>query len=538
MSLKFSMILEAVDKATGPARRVQQSMRGLTSGMRAWGEQVRKVSDSVQSGARSLQFYETRARRLRQLALGRFFQAASMEARRFSESLRSGIRNLNLMERAGKALGGGVRSLGSGALGLAQWGIAGAGAAAGLAVYDLFRTAGQFEQFNIMLEQQSASAAKARESMAWITKFATDTPYELENVTRAFLTIKNAGLDPMKGALRAAGDAAAGSSADIEQAADAIKDAVTGEFERLKELGITTSRSGDQVRLTWMKNEKEFSKTAKATDKLGIAMAVVAAWSDKFGGSTEKQSKSLFGVISNLKDKWSEFLRMVADAGIFNKVKTALVGFLDRLNKMTDNGQLREWAQSISDGMSAAFDWGVKFVQGVDWPAVGRGLATGVQAMLKLVELFGKAVDTYMRFQAYRAARLYETKEGSWFASDKDKASARAARQRIEAQYGPLTTSGENEKAASDKARGEWRGKFWRRSFGGPNIPIGQGFNRLPSGGARPNGAAATRVQVGGTTKVEISLKGGIQGRVIENKSDNRDLLQIVQLGKTMAWPG
>lgn len=524
MSMKFSMVLEAVDRASGPSRRARQSIGGLVSSVKTWGQQVRKVSQDVQSGARSLQFYETRARRLRQVALGSFFRAASMEARRFSESLRSGIRNLNLMERAGKALGGGVSSLGSGALGLAQWGLAGAGAAAGFAVYDLFRTAGQFEQFNIMLEQQSASAAKAREAMGWITKFAADTPYELENVTKAFLTIKSAGLDPMKGALRAAGDAAAGSSADITQAAEAVKDAVTGEFERLKELGITTSRSGDQVRLTWMKNEKEFSKVTSATDKLGIAMAVVAAWTDKFGGSTEKQSKSLFGIVSNLKDKWSEFLRMVADAGIFAKVKNALEGLLGRLNKMTDNGQLREWAQSISDGMSRAFDWGVKFVEGVDWPAVGRGLATGVQAMVKLVELFGQAVSSFERFQAYRAARMYENTEGGWLTSAKDKKAARASRQQIEGVYGPLTESGNREAAAKKAAQDAWRGKYWRRTPGGPDIPIGKG-------------GAPARVQVGGTTKVEISLKGDIRGRVVENKSGNPGIVQLVQLGRSMGGP-
>lgn len=130
---------------------------------------------------------------------------------------------------------------------------------------------------------------------------------------------------------------------------------------------------------------------------------------------------------------------------------------------------------------------------------------------------------------------VYETKEGSWFASDKDKASARAARQRIEAQYGPLTTSGEDEKAASDKARGEWRGKFWRRSFGGPNIPIGQGFNRLPSGGLR--GVKSEPAQVGGKISLEVRQAPGLSVRLTEMKSSNPKVPMLVQLGRSMGGP-
>ena len=85
MALKFSMILEAVDRVTAPARKMRSSVSQLTSGIRRWGQDVRRVSQDIESGSRSLEHYERRARRLRQVAIGSIFRAAGLQARRFQD---------------------------------------------------------------------------------------------------------------------------------------------------------------------------------------------------------------------------------------------------------------------------------------------------------------------------------------------------------------------------------------------------------------------------------------------------------------------
>jgi hypothetical protein len=69
MALKSSMVLQAVDRVTAPARRVRTAVGGMTSGIRQFAQQMRRTSQDVQSGARSLEYYQTRARRMREVAL-------------------------------------------------------------------------------------------------------------------------------------------------------------------------------------------------------------------------------------------------------------------------------------------------------------------------------------------------------------------------------------------------------------------------------------------------------------------------------------
>lgn len=531
MALKFSMMLEAVDRVSAPAKRIKSNFSGLVAGARAWGQQVRKVSRDIDSGARSLEFYQTRARRLRQVALGSFFRAARMQARQFAGSLRSGIRNLHLMERAGRAAKSGLGWLGGKAVGLAKWGLAAGAAAGGFALFDLFRTAGQFEQYQIMLEGVMGSAKKGRQSMAWIKKFAETTPFELDGVTQAFLSIKNAGLDPMNGSLLAAGDAAAGMSEDITRSAEAMAAAINGEFDSLKAFGITARVEGDKVRVAWVKNEKEFSKSVRQTDKMAIAMAVAAAWSDKFAGSSERQSRTLFGIISNIKDLWSKFLNMIADAGVFDTVKRKLDGWREELDRMSKNGAMKDWAEKISKALESAFNWATDLVDKGKWKAFASDLEKIGKAAWTIAKGISDAVSSYQRWQAGRAAKLAENTEQGWFSSKSAKAKARERRQRLEREFGPLTETGEEEAARKERSS-----KFYRITPGGRDIPVGQGFRRLPTAGRKPQ-ASASRLDVGGSTKVEIALKGPLTGRVRSVKANNPSVPLVVNTGRAMGGP-
>ncbi|WP_374410643.1 hypothetical protein [Novosphingobium colocasiae] len=531
MALKFSMILEAIDRASAPARRARASMAGLTSGVRAWGQQVRKVSTDIQSGARSIDFYRVRAERLRRVALGRFFQAAGNDARRFAQNLRAGIRSLDLMGRAGRGAMAGLKSLGSGMVGgianLATWGATAAAAAGTYALFDMFRKAGQFEQYQVQMEINLGSAAKAKEAMRWIQNFAQSTPFELDQVTEAFGVLTNAGLDPVNGLLRATGDAAAGMSSDIVEAAKAVADASNGQFERLIDLGITASTKGDQVSLSWVKNGKQIEKVAQKTDKVALAMAVAAAWSDKFAGSSDRQSKTLFGIISNLKDKWSGFQLMIANAGIFDKVKSKLGGWLDAMGDITKNRAAQEWAKSISDGLGEAFDWATNLVQKVRWRQLAADLGNIANAAWSLAKWTAAAVVAIQRFQANRIAGQNEIIEGGWFTSKEAKNKARKERQKLEAQYGPLTSTGQREADEKAAAQKSWSKKYYRRTLNGPDIPIGKGL-------LGPKVSTAP-TQVGGRLAVDINVRGPGTARVTEIKSANPHVPIRANTGKIMA---
>ena len=62
--------------------------------------------------------------------------------------------------------------------------------------------------------------------------------------------------------MRDLGDASAAMGVPMLQAVEAMKDAVTGENERLKELGIISSKSGDVIEYSYVTLDGQ-SKTVK-----------------------------------------------------------------------------------------------------------------------------------------------------------------------------------------------------------------------------------------------------------------------------------
>jgi len=388
--LKFSMILEAVDRFTGPAKRAQSSSKGLVGTVRRISTEARKMRADVDSGRRSVEWLERTTRRNRKLAIAYAMRGAAMEASKLGRKLDNLVRKLRLTERAGRAAGRGLKWAGGKLLGAAKWGLAAGVAAGGFALFNLFGTAGKFEQYKVQLEGIEGSAAKAKKAMNWVQDFAEKTPFELDQVMEAFVALKAYGLDPLNGSLLALGDGAAGMSKPLMQAVEALADATTGEFERLKEFGIRASKQGERVTFSYRQNGKEMRREAAMTGG-AIEEALTGIFSERFGGGMVRQSKTLFGILSNIKDLWSKFLVMIADAGIFDKVKGKLDEWRSKLDVMAKNGRLKKWAQSISDMLEKAFEWGVKFAEETDWKAVGEGLAAAVEMLVSMVTWLGKA---------------------------------------------------------------------------------------------------------------------------------------------------
>ncbi len=337
MALKFAMILEAVDRMSGPARRA-------TAGARQLARSARELAREGTPAARAVDRVSSATDRLRARAAAALTRVRALAGRAGMKALEKAAYG------AGTAIGWTIRKVATLSLGLAK--LAATGALVGVSALGAgaIATAAKFEQFQIMLEGTEGSAAKAKAAMDWVRQFAKTTPYELEQVMQAFVQLKAYGIDPLDGSLVAAGDAAAGMSKDLMQAVEALADAQTGEFERLKEFGIRARVEGNKVAFTYMKNGKEIRRET-TNNAAAMKGAITGIWSDRFGGSMERQSKTFNGMISNLKDGWSDFMLRVGQAGVFDTVKGKLQGVLDWLNARLDDGSIDKWAQAVSDQM-------------------------------------------------------------------------------------------------------------------------------------------------------------------------------------------
>lgn len=250
-------------------------------------------------------------------------------------------------------------------------------------------TSAEFERFQTVLETLEGSSEKAKASMDWVANFAAKTPYELNGVTDAFVKLKAYGIDPQAGALAAAGDAAAAMGKPLEQAVEAMADAMTGENERLKEFGIKAEVAGNDIVYRWQENGKAMVATAKKNSREQIQATIEGIWNGRYGGAMDKLSGTWDGMWSNLQDTFTKVFKMIGDAGIFDVLKGELKGVLDALAAMEADGSLKAFAQTVSDELVSAFRELKSWVMAVDWKSVWNDVKAFAGGVGSVVDALG-----------------------------------------------------------------------------------------------------------------------------------------------------
>lgn len=233
---------------------------------------------------------------------------------------------------------------------------AGAAAAFGKSVIS---TSAQFEKLEATLTTIEGSSDKAKKALNWVSDFATKTPFDLQQVSEAFVRLRAYGLDPTTGLLESLGDASSAMGKDLMSAVEMIADASTGEFERMKEFGITTKQAGDQVVFSWTENGKSLSKTVKKSGE-DITKFIQERFGARFSGAMLRQSKTWDGMVGNLGDSWERFKLRVGQGGFFDTVKGHLGDLLDYIGRLDKDGTLDRWSKSLSTGLT----WAVNKAKG------------------------------------------------------------------------------------------------------------------------------------------------------------------------------
>lgn len=189
-------------------------------------------------------------------------------------------------------------------------------------------TAADFETMRVALKttfQGNEQAAKDAEEQ--IKEFAARTPFDLQQVTNGFIKLNNMGLDPSERALTSYGDTASAMGKSLNDMVEAVADAATGEFERLKEFGIRASSEGENVKFTFRGVTTEVGKNAEEIENYLIGLGET-----NFSGGMEDQSKTLSGLLSTLKDTFANAMDTIAnDSGLLDAAKEAIKGLSDFL---------------------------------------------------------------------------------------------------------------------------------------------------------------------------------------------------------------
>jgi len=153
----------------------------------------------------------------------------------------------------------------------------------------------EFSIFRARLITATGSVEAATQAFKDLNAFALETPFTLAESVNGFAKLTNLGLNPSRAAMVSFANTSAAMGGSLEQMIEAVADATTFEFERLKEFGIKSSQEGDKVKFTFRGVTTEINKSATEVSKYleNIGNTV-------FAGAAIEQTKTLKGSISNL----------------------------------------------------------------------------------------------------------------------------------------------------------------------------------------------------------------------------------------------
>lgn len=175
--------------------------------------------------------------------------------------------------------------------------IAGVALAIGAVSAKAIGAAAKVEMWKANLLTITGSSQKAEESYAALVNFATKTPFDLGQAVEGFTKLRTLGLQATEKALMSFGNTAAAMGKPLSQMIEAVADASTGEFERLKEFGIKSKQEGDKVKFTF-----GGVSTSVGKDAASIQKYLEDLGNSKFGGAMARQMDTIKGAMSNVED--------------------------------------------------------------------------------------------------------------------------------------------------------------------------------------------------------------------------------------------
>ncbi len=185
-----------------------------------------------------------------------------------------------------------------GRMGLVAAGIGAVALAIGAVSVKALDAASKQQQWMAQLEVMTGSAQKAKESYAALVQFAAKTPFDLGQSIEGFNTLRSLGIQASERALTSFGNVAAAKGKDLKQVIEAVADASTGEFERVKEaFGVTFKTVGNDVKFTFQGVTTTVAKNSK-----DITEYLTKIGETKFGSAMVKQMDSIKGAAANLDD--------------------------------------------------------------------------------------------------------------------------------------------------------------------------------------------------------------------------------------------
>ena len=163
----------------------------------------------------------------------------------------------------------------------------------------------------------------------------------------AWIKLVNAGIDPSIERLEAfLNVAAANPGKNLDQFVEAVADALRGEFERLKEFGISASKQGDQVEFTFRNVATTVKNTSEEIGKYLEDLGRV-----QFAGGIARQAETIDGAFLRLENSLNRLGKTINEGGgVGDNIRewiNEIAALVDLANDATKPDSLESLAEEL-----------------------------------------------------------------------------------------------------------------------------------------------------------------------------------------------
>lgn len=247
------------------------------------------------------------------------------------------------------------------------------------------------EKTRIQLAGLYGSVDAGNAAFEKLRKLAQDNGQVFGDTAASAAKLKGFGIDPLNGSLQALIDQNARLGGSQETLNGLIlatgqawaKQKLQGEeILQLAERGVPV---WDLLAKATGKNTLELQKLSKQ-GKLGrdVIAALIKEIGASADGAAAKNLGTFSGLITQIKDRWEQFLQSIADAGVLDYAKQQLSSLIDEAKRLAADGTLTQWAKSTADALKA----------------VGSTIASVTSFVYEHASSIGVVIKAYLQFKA------------------------------------------------------------------------------------------------------------------------------------------
>jgi hypothetical protein len=272
---------------------------------------VKDLDKLSTTGKRAVRTIDEIDKRIRVLSQAKKLTVDTSEIKFASAEIKALQREKDKLEGSSSSGGGGMfGGMGKG------FAVAGSISAVGYALKEVAGKAidatVKYQNYEAVLTTSFGNSGKAKAAMDNIIGFAATTPFQVDELTQAYVRLRNRGFNPTLETLTSIGDLAASQGKDFMQVTEAILDAPQKQFIRLQEalgVDVQTLTKTNQLKFVGLGQTKIIKDDPEEIKKTVLEFAKMKG----IMGSMNSISKTTGGQLSNLEDNFDILYKTIGD---------------------------------------------------------------------------------------------------------------------------------------------------------------------------------------------------------------------------------